>query len=134
MDLAGTFFADLMAILLALQDISVFIHFTKNLDLDELDYFEFISVVCRHRHFFSFVQLFCRLWAEQSSNEHMELVGLWSCIISKFAEHQTMYLLSFLMKIWSILWYFIDNIIIITEANLVFKMICFYVYIFWQHG
>ena len=61
MDLAGTFFADLMAILLALQDISVFIHFTKNLDLDELDYFEFISVVCRHRRFFSFVQLFCRL-------------------------------------------------------------------------
>ena len=49
MDLAGTVFASLMTILLALQDKSVSFQFTKNLDLDELDYFELISVVCRHR-------------------------------------------------------------------------------------
>ena len=53
MDVAFTFFANLMKILLALQDKSVSFHFTKNLDLDELDYFEFISVVCRHRHVLS---------------------------------------------------------------------------------
>ena len=50
MDEAGTFFPDLMTNLLALQGKSVPFHFTKNSDLDELDYFEFISVVCRHRH------------------------------------------------------------------------------------
>ena len=61
MDVAGTFFANFMTILIALQDKSVSFHFANFLDLDELDYFEFISVVCRHRHFFSFVQLFCRL-------------------------------------------------------------------------
>ena len=59
MDVAGTFLANLMTILLALQDISVSFHFAKNLDLDELDYFEFISVVCRHRHF-------RRLWSTEA--------------------------------------------------------------------
>ena len=49
MDEAGTFFPNLMTILLALQGKSVPFHFTKNSDFDELDYFEFISVVCRHR-------------------------------------------------------------------------------------
>ena len=37
-----------MTILIALQDKSVSFHFAKNLDLDELDFFELISVVCRH--------------------------------------------------------------------------------------
>ena len=58
MDVAGTFFARLMKILLALQDKSVSFHFAKNLNLDELDYFELITVVCRHRQ-----------------SIHMELVG-----------------------------------------------------------
>ena len=39
-----------MTILLAIQDKSVSFHFTKNLDLDELGFFELTSVVCRHRH------------------------------------------------------------------------------------
>ena len=63
MDVAGTFFASLMTILIALQDISVSFHFANNLDLSELDFFEFISVICRHIEFFSFlcfVQLFRR--------------------------------------------------------------------------
>ena len=38
-----------MTILKALQDKSVSFHFAKNLDLDELDFFELTSVVCRHR-------------------------------------------------------------------------------------
>ena len=46
---AVTFFANFMTILIALQDKSVSFHFANFLDLDELDYFEFISVVCRHR-------------------------------------------------------------------------------------
>ena len=50
MDIAGTFFARLMKILLALQDKSVSFHFAKNLNLDELGFFELTSVVCRHRH------------------------------------------------------------------------------------
>ena len=64
MDVAGTIFANFMTILIALQDKSVSFHFANNLDLDELDYFEFIiSVICRHIEFFSFlcfVQLFRR--------------------------------------------------------------------------
>ena len=48
MDVAGTFFLSLTTILLALQDKSVSFHFANNLDLDELDFFEFISVICRH--------------------------------------------------------------------------------------
>ena len=50
MDIADTFFANFMTILIALQDKSVSSHFAKNLDLDELDFFELTSVVCRHRH------------------------------------------------------------------------------------
>ena len=38
MDVAGTFFARLTTILLALQDKSVSFHFSNNLDLDELDF------------------------------------------------------------------------------------------------
>ena len=40
MDVAGTFFAIFMTILLALHDKSVSFHFAKNLDLDELDFFK----------------------------------------------------------------------------------------------
>ena len=50
MDLAGTVFANFMTILIALQDKSVYFHFAKNLDLDELGFFELTSVLCRHRH------------------------------------------------------------------------------------
>ena len=50
MDVAGTFFANLMMILLALKDKSVSFHFTKNSCLHEFDFFELTSVVCRHRH------------------------------------------------------------------------------------
>ena len=50
MDEAGTFFANFMTILLAFQGKSVSFHFTKNLDLDELGFFELTSVVRRHRH------------------------------------------------------------------------------------
>ena len=50
MDVAGTFFANFMMMLIAHQDKSVSFHFTKNLDLDELGFFELTSVVCRHRH------------------------------------------------------------------------------------
>jgi hypothetical protein len=48
MDVAGTFFANFMTILIALQDKSVSLHFANNLDLDELDFFEFTIVICRH--------------------------------------------------------------------------------------
>ena len=44
MDLAGTFFANLKRIFIALPDKSVAFHFTKNLDLYVLDFFEFTSV------------------------------------------------------------------------------------------
>ena len=44
------FFANFMTILIAPQDKTVSFHFTKNLDLDELGFFELTSVVCRHRH------------------------------------------------------------------------------------
>jgi hypothetical protein len=44
MDVAGTFFANLTMILIALQDKSVPFHFAKNLDLYGLDFFEFSSV------------------------------------------------------------------------------------------
>ena len=61
MDAAGTFFPSLTTILLALQDKSVSFHFANFFDLDELDFFEFISVICRHgKKIFSslcFVQL-----------------------------------------------------------------------------
>ena len=50
MDVAGTFFANFMTILIALLDKSVSLHFTKNLDLDELVFFELTTVVCHHRH------------------------------------------------------------------------------------
>jgi hypothetical protein len=50
MDVAGTFFAILMTILLALHDKSVSFHFAKNLDLDELHFFELTSDVCCHCH------------------------------------------------------------------------------------
>ena len=53
MDLAGTFFSNFMTILIALQVKSVSFHFTKNLDLDELDFFELTSVVCRHRQYWT---------------------------------------------------------------------------------
>ena len=135
MDIAGTFFANFMKILLALQDKSVSFHFTKNLDLDELDYFEFISVVCHHRRFFSFVQLFCRLWAE--SRVQTNTWSWWAYEVAYFLNSPNNKLCTywvFSMKFWSILWYIINNIIIITEANLVFKMIWFYFYIFWQQG
>ena len=46
--MAGTFFTSLMTILLALQDKSVSFHFANIFDLDELDFFEFISAICRH--------------------------------------------------------------------------------------
>ena len=49
MDVAGTFFPNLTTILLALQDKSVSFHFANIFDLDKLDFFEFISVICRHR-------------------------------------------------------------------------------------
>ena len=49
MDVASTFFANLMTIFLALQDKSLSFHFAKNLDFDELYFFERTSVVCRHR-------------------------------------------------------------------------------------
>jgi hypothetical protein len=49
MDVAGTFFAILTKILLALKDKSVPFHFANNLDLYELGFFEFISVICRYR-------------------------------------------------------------------------------------
>ena len=45
MDVAGTFFANIMTILIALQGKSVSFHFAKNLDFDELDFFELTSVV-----------------------------------------------------------------------------------------
>ena len=48
MDKAGTFITNLMIILLALQDKSVSFHFANIFDLDELDFFEFISAICRH--------------------------------------------------------------------------------------
>ena len=48
MDVAGTFF---MTILIALQDKSVSFHFANNLDLGELEFFESISVICRHWNF-----------------------------------------------------------------------------------
>ena len=48
MDLAGTFFADFMTILIALQDKSVSFHFANIFDLDKLDFFEFISDICRY--------------------------------------------------------------------------------------
>ena len=38
-----------MTILIALQGKSVSFHFAKNLDFDELDFFELTSVVCLHR-------------------------------------------------------------------------------------
>ena len=38
MDVAGTFFANFMTILIAPQDKTVSFHFTKNLDLDELGF------------------------------------------------------------------------------------------------
>ena len=44
MDVAGTFFASLMKILIALLDKSVSFHFAKNLDLYELNLFECSSV------------------------------------------------------------------------------------------
>ena len=50
MDVAGTFFANFMTILIALLDKFVSLHFTKNLDFDELGFFELTTVVCRHRH------------------------------------------------------------------------------------
>ena len=50
MDVAGTFFANFMTGLIALLDKSVSRHFTKNLDFDELGFFELTTVVCRHRH------------------------------------------------------------------------------------
>ena len=49
MDAAGTFFADFMTILLALQDKSVSFHSANNLDLDQLEFFKFSIVICRHR-------------------------------------------------------------------------------------
>ena len=62
MDVADTFFANFMTILIVLQDKSVSSHFAKNLHLDELDFFEFINIICRRFKFsFSslcFVQLF----------------------------------------------------------------------------
>ena len=48
MDVAGTFLASLTTILLAFQDKSVSFHFANNFDLDELYFFEIISVICRH--------------------------------------------------------------------------------------
>ena len=50
MDVAGTFFDNFMTILIAPQDKTVSFHFAKNLDLDELGFFELTSVVRRHRH------------------------------------------------------------------------------------
>ena len=50
MDVAGTLFANFMTILIAHQDKSVAVHFTKILNLDELGFFELTSDVCRHRH------------------------------------------------------------------------------------
>ena len=49
MDVAGTFFANSMTILIALQDKFVSFHFAKTFDFDELDFFEISSVICRHR-------------------------------------------------------------------------------------
>ena len=48
MDLAGTFFHNLMTILLALQDKLVSFHLANIFDLDNLDFFEVISDICRH--------------------------------------------------------------------------------------
>ena len=48
MDVAGTFFSSLTTILLALRDKSVSFHFANIFDLDEIYFFEFISVICRH--------------------------------------------------------------------------------------
>ena len=50
MDVAGTLFANFMTILIAPQDKTVSFHFAKNLDLDELGFFELTSVIRRHRH------------------------------------------------------------------------------------
>ena len=44
MGVAGTFFANFMTILIAHQDKSVSFHFAKNLNLDELDFFELTKV------------------------------------------------------------------------------------------
>ena len=102
MDVAGTLFTNFMTILIALQDKSVSFHFAKNLDLDELDYFEFISVVCRHRHFFSFVQLFCgllfKLRAEfkQDVNKHNG-AGEFICAFKKYYTIKSFGKLDFLL-------------------------------------
>ena len=49
MDVAGTFFAILMTILLALQDTSVPFHFAKNLNSYGLNFFELLTFLpqCR---------------------------------------------------------------------------------------
>ena len=48
MDVDGTFFASLTTILIALQDKSVSFYFVNNLDFNEFDFFEIISIICRH--------------------------------------------------------------------------------------
>ena len=66
MDVAGTFFANLTTILIALQDKSVPFHFANNLDLYELDFFECSSV---HLPPQKSSQFFCRFiyWDRQIS-------------------------------------------------------------------
>ena len=44
MDVAGTFFANLPTILIALHDKSVSFHFANNLDLYKINIFEYSSV------------------------------------------------------------------------------------------
>ena len=53
MDVAGTFFANLTTILIALQDKSVSFHFANNLDFDELDNFAFSPEKNKMLYFFS---------------------------------------------------------------------------------
>ena len=52
MDVAGTFFANFMTILIALQDKSVTFHFANNLDFDELDNFAFSPEINKMMYFF----------------------------------------------------------------------------------
>ena len=67
-----------MTILLAHQDKSVSFHFTKNLDFDELGFFEVTSVVCRHRHVLM-------------DNDDLNTYSWWVSEVaySKFGEKQT---------------------------------------------
>ena len=52
MDVAGTFFANFMTILIALQDKSVSFHFANNLNFDELDNFAFSPEKNKMLYFF----------------------------------------------------------------------------------